>query len=434
MFVRMIPFSPSATLDPSGGQVLLVPLTCLRRSYERLRPGLPNGPDDDLSDLPLRAVSIGEGRFEVIDGFKRLDRWRQAGCEEVPVVIERCGGRANHKRMLLLANAPRRTLSALDEALVVESLLTEDGFTVAGVAEFLGRKKAWVMQRQELAESLSAQARTAVAEGRLGPALALQLTTLPERDQERALTARSRHGLTNRETGVLIQAIRVSEPGEIKSFLEDPLPLVRPPPPMAGTAARLEARFEEIRRAVQEFGEMTMPADLAPAARRRLEALQRQVARELARVTRRWESRQPPSDAAAHLHERSHDHDQFPSQTPAIPGHPGHQGRPPGDSGSGGSLQHPGDCPAGRPVSQDRAPGLAGGAPALAGKTGADRQAHPLPRDDHRDGQTKTEGPAHPAGDPGEGLPGRADHPGRSDPEAAGRSAPGRPEEGAVPF
>ena len=39
--------------------------------------------------------------YEVLDGFKRLKRWREQGHALVPVVIEPAGAAIEHKRLLL---------------------------------------------------------------------------------------------------------------------------------------------------------------------------------------------------------------------------------------------------------------------------------------------------------------------------------------------
>ena len=70
---------------------------------------------------------------------------------------------------LLSANAPPRTLTAMDEARVAYAL-QRDGLTVAGIAEVTGRKKQWVANRLVLASQLSATAQRRVDSGTLGPA------------------------------------------------------------------------------------------------------------------------------------------------------------------------------------------------------------------------------------------------------------------------
>ena len=64
----------------------------------------------------MRVAMTSDGGYEILDGFKRVDRWRRQGHELVPVVIEPAASSADHKRLLLCSNAPPRTLTAMDEA------------------------------------------------------------------------------------------------------------------------------------------------------------------------------------------------------------------------------------------------------------------------------------------------------------------------------
>jgi ParB-like chromosome segregation protein Spo0J len=78
--------------------------------------------------LPLRVAAVEDGTYEVLDGFTRLARWTRDGHPHVPVVVEDAPG-VVRKTRLLEANAPRRTLSPMDEARVVRSLAEDDRFT-----------------------------------------------------------------------------------------------------------------------------------------------------------------------------------------------------------------------------------------------------------------------------------------------------------------
>ena len=64
-----------------------------------------------LAPLPLRVAPVGDGTYEVLDGFKRLARWRREGHPQVPVVVE--ADAFSHvvgKARLLEANTPKRTV------------------------------------------------------------------------------------------------------------------------------------------------------------------------------------------------------------------------------------------------------------------------------------------------------------------------------------
>ena len=76
-----------------------------------------------MAERPLRVAEVTTGRYEVLDGHKRLSGWKAQGHTHVPVVVEPVASVVDHKRSLLAANAPPRTLTALDEARVVASLV-----------------------------------------------------------------------------------------------------------------------------------------------------------------------------------------------------------------------------------------------------------------------------------------------------------------------
>ena len=94
----------------------------LEVSVDRLATSLAplRGPRTDLAGalapLPLRVAAKSDGTYEVLDGFKRLSRWRQDGHTHVPVVVEEAADSpVVCKARLLEANTPRRTLSPMDE-------------------------------------------------------------------------------------------------------------------------------------------------------------------------------------------------------------------------------------------------------------------------------------------------------------------------------
>jgi len=140
---------------PQTNAVRSLPLHQPRTAFAKLRPGEGQGAPEQLAELPLRVAPAADGGFEVLDGFKRLDRWRKQGATAVPVVVERPASAIEHKRLLLLANAPPRTVTALDEAKVVGSLAQEDKLTPSGIARLLGHKPAGVESRLAISARLS---------------------------------------------------------------------------------------------------------------------------------------------------------------------------------------------------------------------------------------------------------------------------------------
>ena len=113
-------YSTSAATQPSPaeqpvGSVCFLPVERIRTTYAQLRPGSPQRLPDDTAELPIRVVPTDDGSYELIDGFKRLRRRREQGHSRIPAVVEAPGPPEEHKRLLLLlANSPPRTLTALD--------------------------------------------------------------------------------------------------------------------------------------------------------------------------------------------------------------------------------------------------------------------------------------------------------------------------------
>ena len=202
----------------------------LGTTLQLLRQGALPPPviDRELAELPIRVVRTEDGPFEVVDGFKRLARWRSGGASSVPVVVERSPSPHEAKLALLRANAPRRTVTAMDEARVVHAL-REDGMTVLGIAELAGRRKRWVVHRLALESELSPSLQGRIDEGALGPTLAHALCPLAHDVQEKLVAAIERHRLKTHEGTALISAWQATDSkSEHKRLLDDPLDVLRP--------------------------------------------------------------------------------------------------------------------------------------------------------------------------------------------------------------
>lgn len=260
----------------------IVPVSALRTSYAPLRPGRPRGPRRTplLAPMPLRVVPVGDGAYEVIDGFKRLAAWREEGFELVPVVVEVASDPAEHKRLLLQANVSQRTTTTLDEAVVVESLAADDGLSEAEVARRLGKKRDWVCQRLVMARRLCEHARELLGTEALTPGVARALCSLDKKAQLQVLRTIQADALTARESRRLIVAFGIADPEDRRALLKDPkgtLAPTHPAPSLSADAVRLEAELEQARSALSVLRRLTLPPTLSPPERRRIEAIRRSV-------------------------------------------------------------------------------------------------------------------------------------------------------------
>lgn len=229
-----------------------VPVERLRTTLAPLRG--EHSEQSELSPLPLRVARGKDGSFEVLDGFKRLARWRgEKG--EVPVVVEPVEG-PTIKARLLEANSPRKTASPMDEARVVAALAEEDGLSVSAIATLLGRKPPWVERRLALGRRLAKDLASRVDRGHLSLTLATLLSAFAQGEQLRLAGAIQRNLLTTRETEAFLATYRGADPITRESLLRDPRSGFLPPSdlpgasPLGRTGSQIAARMDEIERAL----------------------------------------------------------------------------------------------------------------------------------------------------------------------------------------
>ncbi|MCQ8833796.1 ParB/RepB/Spo0J family partition protein [Streptomyces malaysiensis] len=147
--------------------------------------------------FPENADEIGDARFVVIGGNRRLAAARLAGLEKLPVLVNR---KATTRKNILVAaateNLSREELKPFEELATIEELKKEFG-TYEAVAKVLGKSGGWVSQRRRL-HNLQPEVRQALEERIPGMTieLARDLGTIKDRDeqlaaweQERALAA-----------------------------------------------------------------------------------------------------------------------------------------------------------------------------------------------------------------------------------------------------
>ncbi len=424
---------PSPT-SQTAGSLCFLPNEQLRTSYAPLRPGAPQLFADRTAQLPIRVVPTEEGVYEVIDGFKRLSGWREQGHSHIPVVLEPPGSTVEHKRLLLLANSPARTLTALDEARVVCSLMNEDLLSAKAIARRLGRKLKWVACRVDIGTRLSPMAENKLARGAFGPTLAHALCALPAKDQDALLGAMQRHGLKARETLTLLYAYRVADGPDRREVLRSALGVVRakpsPDPVSSPTAIALERRLEQIQEALVSLAGFVIPSELAPGEQRRLEARLKSVLAQLENTACAHRSEQGVPNLQGENNEREQRSTQqlaLPtSQTEARPS----KDRPwPRDSERNPTatclLRNQRNCSPGGLLAQDRSAFLERArlsCPARANLQG--EQARSFPHDDRAEGRQRAYGEPHSARDPRAGLLGRKEHSRRVCQKPTGETGP----------
>ncbi|GGP80550.1 ParB/RepB/Spo0J family partition protein [Streptomyces melanogenes] len=138
--------------------------------------------------FPENAHEIGDERYVVIGGNRRLAAARLAGLEKLPAHVNR---KALTRKAILVAaateNFARQELKPFEELATIEELKAELG-TYDAVAQSLGKSAGWVSQRRRL-HHLQPEVRQALEERAEGMTIELARELGKIRDSEQQLRA-----------------------------------------------------------------------------------------------------------------------------------------------------------------------------------------------------------------------------------------------------
>jgi ParB-like chromosome segregation protein Spo0J len=149
----------------------------------------------------LRAFA-GDGRLEVIDGFKRVRAARALGWRTMRAEVAEVD--AVGAKLELMALHERRGLTELEEGWLIRSLYRDHGLSQPVIAARLGRHKSWVFRRLMLVEALDPVVQADVRLGLVMPRAAVAVSQLPRGNQHAAAGVVIRRGLTVRQTELLV--------------------------------------------------------------------------------------------------------------------------------------------------------------------------------------------------------------------------------------
>ena len=154
---------------------------------------------------PLSVRAVGDGKYELIAGERRLRAARLAGRTTVPVVV-RTASDAEMAEMALIENIQREDLNPIEEAHAYEQLLTKFRLSQEELARRVARSRSAIansVRLLRLAEEVQAFiANGVLSMGQTRPLLALESKTLQreaaEYIQEHELSARGAEALVKR--------------------------------------------------------------------------------------------------------------------------------------------------------------------------------------------------------------------------------------------
>ena len=192
-----------------------------------------------------------DGGYELIDGFKRLRACVSLSQKTLRVKRMEVSGRVSKAAMIQL-NRSGRTISEMEEALVVQSLYREDGLTQTEIAVLLGRDKSWVSRRVSLIERLSEEVQEDIRLGLLPAVTGRELSKLPRGNQKEVAEAILKHHYTTREAAKLIGYLFSRPRWEYRAVLARCWEVVEPREPRPGGFG---AKLLSFREACQNLSE-----------------------------------------------------------------------------------------------------------------------------------------------------------------------------------
>ena len=192
-----------------------------------------------------------EGGYQMIDGFKRLRACRRLDKTTLRAKTMEISGRVC-KAAIIQLNLSGRSISEMEEALVLQSLYREDGLTQVEIAALLGRDKSWVSRRISLIERLSEEVQEDIQLGLISVMTGRDLAKLPRGNQKEAADAILKRHYSTREAAKLIGYLLSRPRWDYSAILARPWEVVEPREPWPrGFGAKLIS-FREVCQTVLE--------------------------------------------------------------------------------------------------------------------------------------------------------------------------------------
>ena len=202
----------------------------LERRWEHLRARHPRRQRKLLASLagagqqtPIVVVEV-EGRYLVIDGYKRIAALQQLGRDTVEAVV----WPMSEAEAVLLDRSLRFSQheTALEQGWLLGEMEQRFGYGVEELARRFDRSASWVSRRLALVEVVPESVQQQVREGKIGAHLAMKflapVARVSPEDSERMAAAFVQSGCDTRQAGQLYAAWREGSPAVRKRILDQP--------------------------------------------------------------------------------------------------------------------------------------------------------------------------------------------------------------------
>lgn len=151
------------------------------------------------------AVTKENNRYTIVAGERRYRAFRQLGYETIPAIIKNLT-RQQSMELALVENIQRKDLNSIEEAMAINSLLQEFGYTQQELAERLGKSRSALANSIRLL-SLPESIKKMVKSGELTEGHARCLIPLPEKLQNEAAKSIVDKQLNVRQTEALVKSL-----------------------------------------------------------------------------------------------------------------------------------------------------------------------------------------------------------------------------------
>lgn len=153
---------------------------------------------------PLSVRQLGENKYELVAGERRLRAAKKAGLKEVPVIIIDISD-GESAAIALLENLQRENLNFLEEAEAYFNLIKDHSYTQEKLAEIIGKKQSTIANKIRLLK-LEPEVRDILLKNNLTERHARALLKLPNIDiQKKILTMVIKRSLNVKKTEELIE-------------------------------------------------------------------------------------------------------------------------------------------------------------------------------------------------------------------------------------
>lgn len=182
-----------AALEPEQQGVARLPIEKVQPNASQPRKFFAPDSISDLADSirthgilqPISVRLLASGYYQIISGERRWRAAREAGMEEVPVLIVEADDR-KAMELGLIENLQREDLNPMEEALGYHALISEYGLTQDGVSRQVGKSRSAVANALRLL-GLPEDMKALVEENKLSAGHARAILSLSDEDAKWAL-------------------------------------------------------------------------------------------------------------------------------------------------------------------------------------------------------------------------------------------------------